>query len=274
MIHLFAAEDGPHIAIAPEKLFTVGGFDITNSMVYGWICSILIIAVFIALKNRISYKGSKGPAQLLDAGTEFIINVLTTALNSRTKAIKYAPLFVTTFFFIVVNNWLGLLPGVGLALNVHDSTAVLRPFTADFNGTLAIALVMIVIVQTLAIRESGALKHLRHYFQGNLKNPMTLALGGLELFSEFTRLISLALRLFLNVVIGEILISVFSYLGGTAAPIAALPFTLMEIFVGLLQAYIFVMLCASYLGVATAHNHEHEPIDEAEPDKALSQARV
>ena len=107
---------------------------------------------------------------------------------------------------------------------------------------------------------------------------MTLVLGGLELFSEFTRLISLALRLFLNVVIGEILISVFAYLGGTAAPLAALPFTLMEIFVGLLQAYIFVMLCASYLGVATAHNHDndHEPESESklEPDKELSQARA
>ncbi len=267
----FAAEDGPHIAIAPEKIFEINGFAITNSMIYGWVCGILIIAAFAYLAKRISYKGSKGPAQLIDYGTEFIINVLTTALNSRSKAIKYAPLFVTTFFFIIANNWLGLLPGVGLAIN-HDGTALFRPFTADFNGTLSIALVMIVIVQTLAIRESGALKHLRHYFQGSLKNPMTLALGALELFSEFTRLISLALRLFLNVVIGEILISVFAYLAGPGAPLGALPFTLMEIFVGLLQAYIFVMLCASYLGVATAHNH-HDEDYATEPDKP-TEARV
>jgi F0F1-type ATP synthase membrane subunit a len=62
----------------------------------------------------------------------------------------------------------------------------------------------------------------------------------------------------LNVVIGEILIAIFSYLGSTAAPLTALPFTLMELFVGLLQAYIFVVLCISYLAVATAHNHDHE----------------
>lgn len=267
----FAADDGPHIAVAPEKLFEVSGVGITNSMIYGWLCAVLIIIVFTRWQKKISLKGSKGPAQLLDFGTEFVINLLTTSLNSRKKAVRYAPLFVTTFFFILFNNWLGLLPGVGPAIN-HDGTAVFRPFTADFNGTLSIALVMIVIVQTLAIRESGALKHLRHYFQGSLKNPMTLALGVLELFSEFTRLISLALRLFLNVVIGEILISVFAYLGRDAAPLAALPFTLMEIFVGLLQAYIFVMLCASYLGVATAHNHDHE--DEPASTDKPAEARV
>jgi F-type H+-transporting ATPase subunit a len=274
MIHrLFGAEDGPHIAIAPEALFQIGGIPITNSMVYGWICALGLIIGLIALQKKVTYKGSSGLARILDFGTEFVINLLTTSLNSRKKAVKYAPFFVTTFFFIWLNNWLGLLPGVGPAIQ-YNGTALLRPITADFNATISAALVMIIIVQTLAIRESSLLKHLRHYFQGNLKNPMTLALGGLELFSEFTRLISLALRLFLNVVIGEILISVFAYLGGTVAPLAALPFTLMEIFVGLLQAYIFVMLCASYLGVATAHNHEHEPGDENTAPDQFAEARV
>lgn len=268
----FAAEDGPHIAIAPEKIFEIGGVSITNSMLYGWICAIFLIAAFSLIARRIAVGGAKGRiAQIMDFGTEFVVNLLANSLNSRRKAYKYAPLFVTTFFFIVCNNWLGLLPGVGLAFQ-YDDTALFRPFTADFNGTLAIALTMIIIVQTLAIKESGPLRHLRHYFQGNLKNPMTIILGLVELFSELTRLLSLALRLFLNVVIGEVLISVFSYLGSNGASFAALPFTLMELFVGALQAYIFVMLCASYLGVAISHNHdpEHEP---PAPDK-LAEARV
>lgn len=249
---------GPHIAIAPEELFHIGGITITNSMLYGWICSALIIYILLKLQKNVSFKGSKGISQLLDVGTDFIINnVLKNSLGSREKAVQYAPLFVTTFFFIFISNWLGLLPGVGHALQ-YNGTSLLRPFTADFNGTLAMALIMMIIVQTLAIKESGLFRHLGHYFQGSLKNPMTIPLGLMELFSEFTRLLSLALRLFLNVVIGEILIAVFSYLGGVAAPIAALPFTLLEIFVGLLQAYIFVMLCASYLGVAISHaQHEH-----------------
>ena len=271
----FAATDasgeasGPHISIAPEDLFYVGGITITNSMVYGWLCGIAVIYVLYRLQKHISFKGSKGPAQLLDIGTEFIINnVLKNSLNSREKAIKYAPLFVTTFFFIVINNWLGLMPGVGSAIAYND-TPLLRPFTADFNGTLAMALVMMIVVQTLAIRESGLLRHLGHYFQGSLKNPLTIPLGLMEIFSEFTRLLSLALRLFLNIVIGKILISVFSYLGGVAAPLAALPFTMLELFVGLLQAYIFVMLCASYLGTAISHaQHDaHDADHDEEHDK-------
>lgn len=249
------ADNGPHIAIAPEKLFEINGIAITNSMLYGWICAVLVVGFLFWAKRKINLAGTKGVASLIDAGVEFIVSTMADSLGSRKKAVQYAPFFVTTFFFILLNNWLGLLPGVGIALQ-YDGTALLRPFTADFNGTIAMAIVMIIIVQTLAVRESGLLKHLRHYFQGSFKNPMTIALGFMEIFSELTRVISLALRLFLNVVIGEILIAVFSYLGGGLAPLAALPFTLLELFVGLLQAYIFVVLCISYLAVATSHNHD------------------
>lgn len=259
MMHLsfFAAEDGPHIAIAPEHLFEIGGVTITNSMFYGWISAIIVVSLLLFWKRRITIHGSKGLARLVDAGSEFIVNQMTDALGSRKKAMEYAPFFVATFFFIVLNNWLGLLPGVGPAIE-YNGSPLLRPFTADLNATLSMSLVMMAIVLTLAVRESGLFRHLRHYFPGPLKNPLNIALGGMELFGEVTRIISLALRLFLNVVIGEILIAVFSYLGANAAPLAALPFTLLELFVGLLQAYIFVILCISYLAVATSHNHEHE----------------
>lgn len=267
LFNLFASENGPHIEVAPQELFTIGGYPVTNSILYGWICTVFIIFIFIRWRKHVKIKGTKGLAQLLDVGTDFIISeVLTNSLNSREKAVKYTPLFVTTFFFILSNYWLGLLPGIGPAIQ-YNGNPLFRSFAADFNGTLAMALVMIVIVQILAIHESGLLRHLRNYFQGSLKNPMTLALGVMEIFSELTRLVSLALRLFLNVVIGEILISVFGYLGGTAAPVTSLPFTLMEVFIGLLQSYIFVMLCASYLGVAILHNQdpEHKPLAPDQP---------
>lgn len=253
----FAADDGPHIAIAPEKLFEIGNVTITNSMIYGWITAVIIMVAFLFFKRKISVEGSNGIARVFDAGTEFIVSLMQSSLGSRKRAIKYAPFFVSLFFFIVINNWFGLLPGVGPAIN-YDGTPLLRPFTADLNGTLAMASVMMVIVIGIAVKENGALGHLRHYFQGSFKNPMTIALGTLEMFSEFTRIASLALRLFLNVVIGEILIAIFAYLGSGAAPLTALPFTLLELLVGLLQAYIFVVLCISYLAVATSHSHEHE----------------
>lgn len=252
---LFAAENGPHVAIAPEKLFEIGGQAITNSMFYGWIIAAAVTVLLVIGVRRIALHGARGPAQLLDAGTDFLVSMVENSLGSREKALKYTPVFATIFFFILFNNWLGLMPGVGPALE-YNGNPLLRPFTADLNGTLAMALVGILIVQFISIKENGPLKHAKHYFPGKMTNPLTYLIGAFEIFTEATRLFSLGLRLFLNVTIGEILIAIFAYLGGAVAPLTALPFMLLEIFVGLLQAYIFVILCVSYLSVNLSHEHE------------------
>lgn len=259
----FAAEDGPHIAIAPEKLFEVAGFPITNSMVYGWICAAFLIGLFMLGKKHVKIGGTKGPAGLLEAGTEFIVGLLQNTLGgNRALAVRLAPIFATMFFFIMFNNWLGLLPGVGPAIE-YDGNPLLRPFTADLNGTVSMAVFGMVLVQVVSIKEMGVRSHVKHYFPMKVTNPLTYLIGAFEIFTEFTRLLSLGLRLFLNVAIGEVLISVASYLGGTfAAPVAALPFTLLEIFVGALQAYIFVVLCAAYLAATTAGHADHETAEE------------
>lgn len=259
---LFAAESsGPAVHITPTEVFTIGGLTITNSVLYGWISSFIIIVVLILAARRVGLHPKKGFTQFLEIGSDFITNQMTSALGSRKKALYYAPYFVTFFFFIMFSNWLGLLPGVGEALTVNDNP-LFRPFTADLNGTLAAATVIMVLVQYFAIKESGFLKHLGHYFNGSLKNPLTIFLGIFEMFSELIRVFSLALRLFLNVTIGEVIIAVFSYLGSNAAPITALPFVLLELAVGGLQAYIFVMLSMTYLSVAIKHGAEHDAEDQ------------
>jgi F-type H+-transporting ATPase subunit a len=258
MITLFAAEDGPHIAIAPEKLFEIGGVAITNSMLYGWLVATVLIVMFLVAMKRVRITGSRGMGALLEVGSEFIVNLLQGTLGSRRLAVRLAPIFATMFFFIMLNNWLGLLPGVGPAIE-YNGSPLLRPFTADLNGTVAMAVFGMVLVQIIAIKEQGPKAHLKHYFPLKPTNPLTYLIGAFEVFTEFTRLLSLGLRLFLNVAIGEILISVAAYLGGTfAAPIAALPFTLLEIFVGALQAYIFVVLCAAYLSATLAGHGKEE----------------
>ncbi len=263
LLTLFAAESsGPAVHITPGELFEVSGFTITNSMLFGWISSILIITVLYLVVRKIGISPKKGIGQFIEIGSDFIINQMSTSLGSREKGLKYGPYFVTFFFFIMLSNWLGLLPGVGEAFTINGGP-LLRPFTADLNGTLAAAVVIMVLVQSFAIRESGFFKHIGHYFNGSFKNPFTYFMGVFELFSELTRVFSLALRLFLNVTIGEIIISVFSYLGSFGGPITSLPFVLLELAVGGLQAYIFVMLSMTYLSVAIKHGAEHEDEDHA-----------
>lgn len=258
MFRIFAAEE-PHTIITPEGLFEIGGFVITNSILYGWICAMFIIFLLIKARKRLKIGGAKSPAEIIEVGTEFMVNMVQSSVGSRTRALKYAPIFVTMFFFILLNNWLGLLPGVGPALE-YNGNPLLRPFTADLNGTLAMALFGMVVVQTISIMESGFGRHIKHYFPGKLYNPVTYLIGAFEIFTELTRLLSLGLRLFLNIAIGEILIAVAAYLGSGLAPVTALPFTLLEIFVGVLQAYIFVVLCTAYLSATISHDdHAEEP---------------
>jgi F-type H+-transporting ATPase subunit a len=174
---------------------------------------------------------------------------------------KYVPYFVTLFFFILLNNWLGLLPIVGEGFQTGGHP-LLRPFTADLDGTLGIGLVTMVLVYVASVRESGGfLNYIKHFFVGNPLNPLFLFIGLLEMFTDLTRVISLSLRLFLNVTIGEIIIAVFSYLGHVAAPLTALPFTLLEVLVGALQAYIFTILGTMYLAIAVNGAGEHAKDD-------------
>jgi len=256
MLGTFAAEE-LHTTIKPESLFEIFGFPITNSVLYGWISAIFIIGLLIAWQKRIKIGGHRSPAELLEVGTEFIIGLLQTSLSSRHLAFKYAPIFVTLFFFILLNNWLGLLPGVGTAVQ-YDGEPLFRAFTADLNATFAMAIFGMTLVQVIAVSESGFSRHIKHYFPGSLFNPVTYLIGAFEIFTEFTRLLSLGLRLFLNIAIGEVLIGVAAYLGSGLAPITALPFTLLELFVGVLQAFIFVVLCIAYLSATMAHDDHQE----------------
>lgn len=252
---LAAEGSGPPVHIAPTGLFDFRGFTITNSMLFAWVCSLLIIVVLIVVAHRMTISPKKGLTQIIEIGTDFITGVLENSLGDRAKAIKYAPYFVTIFFFIAFSNILGLLPGVGEALTYHG-TPIFRAFTADLNGTLATAVISMILIQYFAIRESGPIRHFRHYFAGKLWNPLTYLIGVYEVFNELIRVFSLALRLFLNVAIGEIIIAVFSYLGKFAAPLTSFPFLFLELGVALLQAYIFVMLSVTYLSLAVKHGHD------------------
>ena len=251
------AASGPVVHVAPGGVLSLGGFTITNSILYGWACALVIMIILVWTARRVSVKPKGGLVQLVEAGVEFISNMVENAFEDKAIGRKYAPYFVTLFFFILLNNWLGLLPIVGEGFQ-RNGLPLLRPFTADLDGTLAMGIITMGLVYTASIRESGGLrKYFNHFFIGSPKNPLYLAIGILEMFTDATRVLSLSLRLFLNITIGEIVIAVFAYLGHAIAPLTALPFTLLEFLVAALQAYIFTILGTMYLAIAVNHASEH-----------------
>jgi F-type H+-transporting ATPase subunit a len=258
----FAAESGPTVHVAPTDVFTIGGITITNSILYGWVCALVIIAFCIWVARRVTVKPQGGVVQLVEIGVDFITNMVQNSFEEKETGRKYVPFFVTLFFFILLNNWLGLLPFVGEGFRSGENP-LLRPFTGDLNGTFAIGVFTMLFVYAASIREAGGpLKYLRNFFIGNPRNPLYFVIGLLEMFTDLTRVLSLSLRLFLNITIGEIVIAVFAYLGHVVAPITALPFTLLEFLVAALQAYIFTILATMYLAIAVNHATTHEAHDD------------
>lgn len=251
----FAAAEGIHISLKAEELFHIGPLTVTNAMVYGIVVAILIGFVSVFAAKRINVKTEKfGAVPLMEIIVEYVINMLQSPFGSREKAARYAPIFAFYFLFILINNLMGILPLVGPGINL-GGTPLFRPFTADLNGTIAMSVVAILLVQYLSIKEQGGKKHLQHYFSDKPANPINFFIGVLEVFGELTRVISLSLRLFLNTAVGEILIAVFTsmIIASGRTPIAVIPILLFEGLVAYIQAYVFTVLAGTYLGLSIAH---------------------
>ncbi len=257
-----AASDGIHVSLKAEPIMQLGPFTVTNSMIYGLVCAVIIIGLLVLARRRITVSPRKGWSQIVEIIADFVIGMLEGVFGSRAKAVAYAPIFGTFFFFIILTNLLALLPVVGPGFTVTVGgvhTPLFRPFTADINGTIAMSVIAIVIVQALSIKAQGGKGHLKHYFTDKPLNPINLFIGILEVFGEFTRILSLSLRLFLNTAVGEILIAVFTslVLAGGRTPLAVVPILLFETLVAGIQAYVFTVLTATYLGLAIAHADGH-----------------
>lgn len=259
----FATTEGIHVSLKAEPITQIGPLTVTNSMLYGLICSVIIAVILIFAAKKIKVSPRKGLSQIVEIITEFILNLLEGVFGSRAKAVQYAPIFGSFFFFIILSNLLALIPLVGPGLTVSvggTETPLFRPFTADLNGTIALSVIAIAIVQILSIKAQGGKGHLKHYFSDKPLNPINLFIGVLEVFGEFTRMLSLSLRLFLNTAVGEILVAVFTSLvaANGRTPLAVIPILLFETLVAAIQAYVFTVLTATYLGLAIAHSDGHD----------------
>jgi F-type H+-transporting ATPase subunit a len=277
MMTFFAeADSGIHISLKAEKLFELGPLTVTNSMLYGIVTGLILMIIMIMAARRIHLRPARGFVAIIELMTEYVINLLEGPFGSRTKAARFASIFGFYFVFIMFSNLMGLLPivGPGVYSSVEGAHIPLfRPFTADLNGTIAMSVIAILIVQYLSIKEQGAKNHLKHYFSDKPMNPLNLFIGILEVFGELTRVLSLSLRLFLNTAVGEILIAVFTsmILASGRTPFAVIPILLFEGLVAYIQAYVFTILAGTYLGLAIAHHGDHEN-DHHSPVRLKNQA--
>lgn len=242
-----------HISFAAQEVAKIGPVAITNSLLTGLVGSLVILVLFILAARALTLHPRRGVGSAIEAISEAILDLIEKVTHNRAKAVRFFPLLMTLFMFILVNNWLGLLPGVGSIVvhSAHGAVPLFRPATADLNATLALAIISVVMTQIYAVRELGVVKHLRKYIS---LNPILLFVGILEAIAEFSKMISFSFRLFGNIFAGEVLLTVIAFLAPALAP---LPFFLLELFVGLVQALVFTMLSLVFLQIATSEHGEH-----------------
>ena len=258
----FASSDAQ--PLAPQTLIHLGPLPFTNSMLFGLIGAVFVLGLF-GLAARASRLWPKSRlAFTIETLVDVVFGLMEETFGDRKKAMKHFPLLFTLFVFILINNLSGLLPGVDtITLTVAGvKVSLFRSWTTDLNATLAMAIISLSTVHYYAVRDIGAKGYVGHFFSGNRKNPMTYFIGLNELFGEILRLVTLSLRLFGVIYGGEALLSAIASLAGNFGWAATLPVMFLEIFVSLVQAYLFMMLTASYIVMSTSHgeseSHEHE----------------
>lgn len=248
--------------LAPEAVLHLGGFTVTNTMVN----SVLALAVFmvIGLVVRSSAKLRPGKFQnAIEFFLETLLGYFDQVTGDRKKTLKFLPIVGSVFFFILLSNWLGLLPGTGTITSGH--APLLRPANTDLNLTLAMALVAVVSSHIFGFISVGVFTHVNKFIQiGTLiksfrKGPVAIftacvemIVGVIEIASEVSKVFSLSLRLFGNIFAGEVLISV---IGSIAILLVPAPFMMLELLVGLIQAAVFSILTLVYMTVASSAPH-------------------
>ena len=249
-----------HISLAAEPLFHIGSFTVTNSLLISWLV-IAFLAVFALLVKRKIALVPKGLQNLVESVFEALLDLVDSITQNRKQSIKFFPVVATIFLFVILANWAGLLPGMGtIGLNeeVHGEQ-VLVPFiragSADLNFTLGLAIVSVMSVQIFGIAAIGFKKYAGKFFVSPFKKPIFIGtfVGLLEVMSEISRLLSYSFRLFGNIFAGEILLTVMLFLVPYFVP---LPFLMLEIFVGFVQALVFSVLTLVFMKMATLE-HEH-----------------
>ena len=240
------------ISLKAEQLFHIGNFGITNSLLLSFLVSLLLIVFAIIFRNRIKLVPGKVQG-IVEMGVEGLLGLMQSVLGTREAAEKYLPLIATIFIFILSSNWLGLLPGVGSFIFKEGDKAIplLRSPAADLNFTLALAIIAVLVTNFFGGVTLGIFPQIKKYL--NFSSPIKFFVGVLEFISEISRVVSFSFRLFGNVFAGEVLLIIIFFLLPYVVPV---PFLLMELFVGAIQAFIFAMLTLVFLAAHTAHT-EH-----------------
>jgi F-type H+-transporting ATPase subunit a len=238
------------ITLAPEPVFEIGHFVITNTMLTSLLVIVFLGILAVIYRSRISVDKPSRFQSLVEWTIGSVLDICESAAG-RDLGRRIFPLVGSFFVFILAANWIGLLPGFS-AIHITNfegkTVPLLRSANSDLNMTIAMALIAVTTVQVLGVRAHGVRGYLRE-----LSTPIFLT--PIHLISEVSHIVSLAGRLFGNIFGGEVLMLVMYTLVPYVVPTIFLG---LEALFGYIQALIFSVLTVVYIALAAAPEPGHE----------------
>jgi F-type H+-transporting ATPase subunit a len=264
-IHVAEQAGTPLIHLGGDEHPSAGGvismwydISISNSIFTAW----LVMAVLVVLGVAAARAAAEVPGRLQGL-IELLVQLLTDFMREAggPQVVRYLPLFGSLFLFALLSNWLSLVPLVGQIELLHAPTA-------DYHTNLGLALTGFVWYQVVGIRRNGIGYFTRWinftgFKEGRLVGGVMILVGLIDLISEIVRILTLTLRLWANIWGGEVVLAVLAAL--LVIPSLLLPFVGLELFVGLIQAFVFAFLVLVYIILALESHggEEHEAHPEA-----------
>ncbi len=211
------------VSLTPQVVFTVFGLSITNTVFSTWVMMAVIIIVAALIRQ---FKPVAGEMVI-----EIVDNVVSSVLPEDVIIAEYLPILGTLAIFLILANIFSVFP------------FMVSP-TANINTTIALAVVVFISVHIYGVRKKGFWQYLK-----DLADPIFIL--PLEIVSQFSRTLSLSIRLFGNVLSTDLIVAIVFSLIPFLLP---LPLAALAMLTGIIQAYIFTVLASLYIASAVEVN--------------------
>jgi F-type H+-transporting ATPase subunit a len=247
----------PASVVSTFTFFYAFDLSINKAVIYLWLATLIIVAVAVVIAR--SLKITPGRFQYaVEALYELARDGIVGSVLKSGKA-TWFPYVGAVFFFVLVNNLLGLLP---LPLGEHHQLSFYAA-TANLFVTATLALFTFVFTHYAGIRKNGAVRYFKNWAPPSAPPVLKQVIFVIHAVSEVFRLISLSVRLFANMLAGHAILGVFfamalifqSYLAAVILQGGSVLIYLFEVFVAVIQAFIFAILSAVYIGGALDQDH-------------------
>lgn len=246
----------PEIKVAPDTLWQVGPVNISNAMLTFWVvCAILLVFAYM-VRRKAGIKPSRLQV-LFEMIVEYMLDKMTLAFGSQAKAKKYFPLLFTIFIFLLVANQLTLIPFVD-SLVVNGEVNLFRLPASHYSLPIAFALMCLVSAHLIALftsplRYIGNYIKIHVFFKVRSFKDFGMAfidffLGLMDIIGEIAKLVSVATRLFGNLFAGGVVVAIISGLTIYTSFIVPMPFVVLGILSGVVQAFVFTILLTIFVG--------------------------